>query len=66
MVSAASTIGDSSMPLVTIIIRHHGADSTIDGVALPTALMIARSLHITHPGILVEVWKGATLTHTFN
>ena len=54
------------MSLVTIIIRHHGTDSTINSVDLPTALMIARSLHITHPGILVEVWKGATLTHTFN
>lgn len=54
------------MSIVTIIIRHHGTDSTINGVDLPTALMIARSLHRTHPGILVEVWKGATLTHTFN
>lgn len=50
---------------ITLIIRRNGADHTINGLALETALLIARSLHITEPRIRIEIWAGSTQTHTF-
>lgn len=51
---------------ITLIIRRGGTDHTINGLGIETALLIARSLHITEPRIQIELWAGATRTHTFS
>ena len=51
---------------ITLIIRRGGTDHTINGLDIETALLLARSLHITEPRSHIEIWAGATLTHTFS
>lgn len=58
-------LGDTTMRDITLIIRRNGTDHTINGLGIETALLIARSLHITEPRIRIEIWAGATQTHTF-
>jgi len=58
-------LGDMTMRDITLIIRRGGTDYTINGLDTETALLIARSLHITEPRIRIEIWAGATQTHTF-
>jgi hypothetical protein len=58
-------LGDTTMRDITLILRRNGTDHTINGLGIETALLIARSLHITEPRIHIEIWAGATLTHTF-
>lgn len=58
--------GDMTMRNITLIIRRNGTDHAINGLGIETALLIARSLHITEPRIHIEIWAGAARIHTFS